>query len=139
MAGAPRPRRKPLESTESIPFSPTLVAADEPAPRADPARRMLLIEDTDELRRLTADRFRALGWDVVAARDVRTAIELAMTVQPNAIVTELILPDVRGYYFARTLRSVVDHDVQVVAVTLSLRGSTACLQSRSMSTTSTWY
>ena len=36
---------------------------------------------------------------------------------PEIVLTELLLPDVRGYNFARSLRSLVDHDLLVIALT----------------------
>jgi DNA-binding response OmpR family regulator len=38
-------------------------------------------------------------------------------VQPEIVLTELILPDVRGFGYARSLRSLVEHDVVVMALT----------------------
>jgi DNA-binding response OmpR family regulator len=54
---------------------------------------------------------------VIVATDVRTAVERAGNEQPFAIITELVLPDARGYYFARTLKTMVEHDVVVIGVT----------------------
>lgn len=45
------------------------------------------------------------------------AIESALAFQPHVIVSELRLPDARGYFFARTLRSIIDHDIRLVGVT----------------------
>lgn len=40
-----------------------------------------------------------------------------MRQQPQVIVTELLLPDVHSFQFARALRSAVEDDVLIVALT----------------------
>ena len=98
-----------LKSTDSVPLRG---ASDAPAHGS-----LLLVEDNDELRSTTAELFRLLGWDVITASGLRAAVELALEHGPTVIVTEAVLPDVRGYHFARTLRGAVDHDIQLVALT----------------------
>lgn len=61
--------------------------------------------------------FEGRGWDVTTAEDLRSAIDMAMRHQPHVIVTELLLPDVQSLQFVRALRSAVEHDIQVVALT----------------------
>jgi CheY-like chemotaxis protein len=87
---------------------------DAPSPAA---RRMLVIDDDDGQRRATVAAFTAAGWTVADASDLKGAMDLAMNLQPALIVTELALPDTRGFQFARALRSAVEHDVHLVAVT----------------------
>lgn len=98
-----------LKSTDSVPLRD---GADASAHGC-----LLLVEDNDELRGSTAQLFRLLGWDVFTASSMRAAVELAMEHRPTVIVTEAILPDVRGYNFARTLRGAVEHDITLVALT----------------------
>jgi DNA-binding response OmpR family regulator len=78
---------------------------------------VIVIDDDDEARRLTADALRELGWRVFGASDLRAAVELTMEYQPRGIITELTLPAVHGYAFVRTLRSAVDNDVVLVGLT----------------------
>jgi CheY-like chemotaxis protein len=80
-------------------------------------RRILVVDDNEDIRRDLLTHFRTLGWDVDVAHDVRTAIESALTFQPHVIVSELHLPDARGYFFARSLRSIIEHDIQLVGLT----------------------
>jgi CheY-like chemotaxis protein len=120
VSGSDRPaprRRPPLKSTESIPLR---VPPPGFAPRRESSsslRRVLIVDDNDDHRRDLVVSFHALGWDVDVAQDVRTAIESALAFQPHVIVSELLLPDARGYFFARTLRSIIDHDIRLVGVT----------------------
>lgn len=78
---------------------------------------VLVVDDDEVSRRVTALVFEARGWTVDTAYDLRSAIDAAMRHQPQLIVTELLLPDVHSLQFARSLRTVVDHDVVVVALT----------------------
>lgn len=112
-----RPRREAFRSSESIPFDRVLL--DAPAIRRATSiiGRVLLIDDHDVARRELAENLRVRGWEVFGARDLQTGIDLAIDLRPQAIITELQLPDVRGFYFARSLRSVVDEDIKLIALT----------------------
>ena len=48
---------------------------------------------------------------------LRAAIKVASKHQPHVIVTELLLPDVRGYRFAEEYRRAVAQPVSILAVT----------------------
>jgi len=81
------------------------------------SRRVLLIDDNDDLRSQLADALRDRGWHVETARSGRLGLELAARTQPEVVLTELILPDVRGFHFASSLRSTVEYDLPVIALT----------------------
>lgn len=110
MSGDSGARRPKTAKTQKLPR-----LDDAPLDRA--ARRVLVIDNDDDHLRDAVAAFRAARWYVFAARDLRSAMDLAMREQPALIVSELELPDTRGFQFARTLRSAVDHDVHLVAVT----------------------
>lgn len=107
MPNATAPRRFPLKSSDMVPIRV----------RTSQVGRVLLVEDNDDLRHAMAEQLRERGWDVFSARDVHTALELAVKCQPRAIVSELVLPDVRGHFFARSFRTIVDNDVRLIGVT----------------------
>lgn len=82
------------------------------------SHRILLVDGNAELRRATADALRRRGWDVRdVSDDVRVAIDAAQLHQPHVIITELELAGVTGMHFGRSLRSVVEHDVRLIAGT----------------------
>jgi two-component system, OmpR family, response regulator len=109
-------RRPPLRSTDSVMLRvpPPGYKVSEPS---SSQRRMLIVDDHEDTRTDLVAHFSSLGWDVDVATDVKTAIESALAFQPHAIVSELLLPDARGYFFARTLRSIIDHDIRLVGLT----------------------
>ena len=79
--------------------------------------RALVIDDNDDHRTWLAGAMRDRGWNVIATRSGRLAIEVAEQQQPELVLTELILPDVHGFQIARALRTIVDNDLRVIAVT----------------------
>jgi DNA-binding response OmpR family regulator len=78
--------------------------------------RLLIVEDNDELRRELVTFFVERGWRVEFARTLSAALRIASQLLPQVIVTELILPDVRGY-FAAQYRAAVPSGVVVIALT----------------------
>jgi DNA-binding response OmpR family regulator len=80
-------------------------------------RRVLLIDASDDQRSLLANALRARGWRVEIARNGKQGFDAAARVQPEIVVTELVLPDIRGFDFARSLRTAVEHDLLVIALT----------------------
>jgi two-component system, OmpR family, response regulator len=80
-------------------------------------RRVLLIDDNDDHRSMLANALRARGWSVEIARDGQQGLAAAARCKPDLVVTELVLPDVRGFHFARTVRTVAGPDVFVIALT----------------------
>jgi CheY-like chemotaxis protein len=80
-------------------------------------QRVLIVDDDEVSCRVTAVLFQARGWNVETACDLSSAIDVAMRQQPHVIVTELLLPDVQSLQFVRALRSAVEHDTQIVALT----------------------
>lgn len=57
------------------------------------------------------------GHAVEAVRTLQAALEVASKHQPHVIVTELLLPDARGYRFAEEYRRAVSHPISILAVT----------------------
>jgi DNA-binding response OmpR family regulator len=81
------------------------------------ARRVLLIDDNDDHSTTLAAALRERGWIVDVARNAHHGLATAAQDKPDVVVTELMLPDVRGFNFARSLRSVVGQDLFVIALT----------------------
>jgi CheY-like chemotaxis protein len=81
-------------------------------------RPILLIEDNEHNRYLLAFLLEQSGYQVVSAADGITGIELAMTINPIAVVLDIQLPIVDGYTVARQLRKTPGLDsVPIIAVT----------------------
>jgi DNA-binding response OmpR family regulator len=80
-------------------------------------KRLLLIDDQSDDARDVASALRSRGWTVSVVASARAAFDASPALQPDAIVTELVLPDAHGLHVARALRSLLDRDVIIVALT----------------------
>jgi PAS domain S-box-containing protein len=69
------------------------------------ARRILLIEDNQELALLTAELFRQQGLEVEIALNGGEGIEKARRFRPRVVFCDLNLPDMRGRDVAQVLRA----------------------------------
>jgi len=67
-------------------------------------RRVLVIEDDNDVRRLIAESLTAAGLDVVAAIDGSQALRTALARKPAAIVLDIGLPDYDGTQFVARWR-----------------------------------
>jgi DNA-binding response OmpR family regulator len=79
--------------------------------------RVLLIDDQSEDAREVAAALRSRGWIVSIVASARAAFDVLPELQPDAIITELVLSDAHGLHVARALRSLIDRDVIIVALT----------------------
>jgi PAS domain S-box-containing protein len=75
------------------------------APRATPARRVLLVDDHDDVRDMTRRLLELAGHTVFEARDGLVAVDVASSVRPEVALIELGLPGLDGYEVARRLRA----------------------------------
>ena len=79
--------------------------------------RVLVIDDNDDQCVYLARELRARGWEVDTAHTVRAGLELAAKNQPDVVLSELILPDTRGFQFVRSLRSMIDNGAAIIGIT----------------------
>ena len=107
-------KRPKLDSTKSVPLRHPTDVNELPL---DDRKRMLVIDESDLARRALVEFFRERDWHVASANAALVALDLALKQQPHVIVTELVLPDVEGYHFIRTLRAAIVDDVRVIAAT----------------------
>lgn len=68
------------------------------------ARRILVVEDSEDLRQLYAIWLRDRGYDVFEAEDGREAWDLILKVRPDVVLLDLGLPSVDGWKVATLLR-----------------------------------
>ena len=67
-------------------------------------RRVLVIEDDNDIRRLITEALTNAGLDVVAAVDARQALRTALARKPAAVVLDIGLPDYDGTQFVSRWR-----------------------------------
>jgi two-component system, OmpR family, response regulator len=67
--------------------------------------RLLLVDDEDNLRSMLEAALRHNGFEVVSAANGRDALTAAANERPDAIVLDVMLPDLDGFEVCRRLRS----------------------------------
>lgn len=68
-------------------------------------QKILLIEDNENNRYLTAFLLQARGWEVVHADDGPSGVALAASTHPALILLDIQLPTMDGYEVARRLKA----------------------------------
>jgi two-component system KDP operon response regulator KdpE len=84
-----------------------------------PATRVLVVDDDAQIRRAVRTSLGVQGYDVIAAPDGETALEMVATSEVDLVVLDLGLPDIDGVEVIRRLRSWS----QVPVIILSVRDS----------------
>jgi signal transduction histidine kinase len=71
---------------------------------AGPAKRILVIEDNDDIRESLSLVLRSWGHDVVLSRSGDEGLALALAIRPDVALIDIGLPDMNGYEVALQLR-----------------------------------
>jgi signal transduction histidine kinase/DNA-binding response OmpR family regulator len=114
-------------ATEARPLvaQPTVVAArPAPAPAIEHAAAegrqgsVLVVEDNLDLRNYISRLLHADGWAVHAYADVESALEHAQQLQPDVVLSDIMLPGRDGLELLRTIRAADDlHRIPVILLT----------------------
>jgi len=92
--------------------------SNEPAEATAESRRVVLVEDSEDLRSLLSELLAFCGHEVRVAGCGREGIELIESCRPDVALVDIGLPDIDGYEVARRLRAgPLAQSVQLVAVT----------------------
>jgi two-component system KDP operon response regulator KdpE len=84
-------------------------------------RRVLVIEDDTDIRKLITDALRGVGLDVVSAVDAGQALRTALARKPAAVVLDIGLPDFDGTQFVARWRERRPDATDVPIVVVSAR------------------
>jgi type II secretory ATPase GspE/PulE/Tfp pilus assembly ATPase PilB-like protein/ActR/RegA family two-component response regulator len=113
-AAAAPPTARPSPAAGSVPHAETVGSSfelldDTETPRRSgpqgPARRVLLVDDEDSLRKVLKDLLEREGYAVAEARDGVQALDQVDRVGPDIVVLDLNLPGLDGYGVLSQLRS----------------------------------
>jgi two-component system, chemotaxis family, CheB/CheR fusion protein len=96
------PAASPEEQSASISGPSTSSAA-----RQSPKRKVLIVDDNQDLAEAAVLFLQANGHEVQAAQDGPTALRLVKDFQPDAAVVDIGLPGMDGYELARRLRELL--------------------------------
>lgn len=83
------------------------------------AKRILLVDDEDDIREVATISMQAVGgWEVLTARSGTEAIEKALAEQPDAILLDVMMPDLDGpTTFRRLQEDPRTRDIPVILLT----------------------
>ncbi|MDP3919579.1 MAG: response regulator [Candidatus Omnitrophota bacterium] len=68
------------------------------------AKKVLLIDDDPNIVRFVSSRLKQSGYDVYTANDGKAGLDEARKVNPDLILVDVMMPEMDGYTFVRTLR-----------------------------------
>lgn len=69
------------------------------------AKRILIVEDTEDNRRILRDLLSSAGFDICEAHDGRTAVAAAAAFMPDLILMDIQLPVMDGYEAIRHIKA----------------------------------
>jgi CheY-like chemotaxis protein len=89
------------------------------------ARRILIIDDEDDIRQVAALSLETIaGWDVVLANSGTRGVEVAMKEQPDAILLDVMMPEMDGPTTFLKLQSTPQTaKIPVLLLTAKVQGS----------------
>ena len=81
-------------------------------------RQILVIEDTEDNRRILRDLLTAAGYDVIEAVDGMTGVAIALERRPDLILMDIQLPVIDGYEATRRIKAdPTTQNIPIIAVT----------------------
>ena len=86
-------------------------------PDAGSSKRILIVDDNEDLASLMSELLQDRGHKVETAHDGRTAIDLATTFEPHIALLDIGLPGMDGYELARELRGLYEGNIRLIAIT----------------------
>jgi DNA-binding response OmpR family regulator len=87
--------------------------------------RILIVDDDTDFCELLQQVLCAEGFEVHLAYDIPAAMALLMKVKPNLILTDVMLPEIDGLTFIRTLRR-YDRWAEIPALVVSAQPAEQC-------------
>jgi two-component system cell cycle sensor histidine kinase/response regulator CckA len=66
---------------------------------------LLIVEDSDEVRHTMSEMLRALGYTVLETSHPQQALQIAATHAPDLLITDVVLPGMRGGELSRALQA----------------------------------
>lgn len=84
----------------------------------DTFKSILLVDDDMTLREMYAERLKAEGFQVVAAKDGEEALQIATDTHPNIILLDIMMPKINGLDVLKKLKEQAEtKDIPVIVLT----------------------
>ena len=82
------------------------------------SKRILVVEDTEDNRRILRDLLTRAGFDLIEAVDGESGVAMAMTHRPDLILMDIQLPIFDGYEATRRIKANPEtRNIPIIAVT----------------------
>ena len=78
---------------------------------------VLVVEDTNSERELICDYLRQGGYEVVSAVNGTEGLEKFTKINPNVVITDLVMPGMSGLEMCRAIKKVATTKVPIIACT----------------------
>ena len=69
--------------------------------------KILIVEDSEEIRDSLAGRLQCSGFAVVLAASGKTGVELAQTEKPDLVLMDMNMPEMDGYEASRQIKAAI--------------------------------
>ncbi len=83
-------------------------------------KKILVVDDRIVNRIVVAEVLKPLGFLIAEAENGREGIDKLAAVQPDLIITDIVMPEVDGYQLARTIRESYSQDLPILAASASV-------------------
>jgi len=78
--------------------------------------KILIVDDSDDIRETYVQIFKQRGFEVIAAKDGIEGVDLATKLMPDVILTGIVMPRMDGFKLISTLRDNVDTSSIPIAI-----------------------
>jgi DNA-binding response OmpR family regulator len=88
------------------------------------SKRVLVVEDEADIRRLISIKLKGAGYDVSTANDGEEGLAAAVRDKPDLLLSDVMMPKKDGYTMVREVREALGSDAPAVIMLTSLGQST---------------
>ena len=85
------------------------------------SKRVLVVEDEEDIRRLGSIKLKGAGYEVVTANDGEEGLAAAVRDRPDLLVSDVMMPKKDGFTMVREVREALGSDAPAV-IMLTARG-----------------
>ncbi|MCY6372242.1 response regulator transcription factor [Clostridium ganghwense] len=78
-------------------------------------KKVLIVEDEDRMREITADYFKASGFQVFEAEDGKKAMEIFQKNELDAVILDIMIPKIDGWSVCKRIRK--ESDIPIIMLT----------------------
>ena len=111
----------PLENTQSVRDLGGI--EDEPQPELEVQKKILVVDDEDDIRLLISRVLTEKGYDVVTAGRGLEAVQMVQNEEPDMIILDAMLPEVHGFDICRKIKGSKKYGhIPVIMISAIYRG-----------------